>query len=74
MDDRDGVVGAGHLGTMEFNASTMYRYATVNPLELQKNLGNETVKGVRNFVEAFIRSMPTGKQNSYANRVRPDAI
>ena len=74
VDDKEGTVGAGHLGTMEFNASTMYRYATVNPLELEKSLGNETACGVRKFVEAFIRSMPTGKQNSYANRVRPDAI
>ena len=60
VDDKEGIVGAGHLGTMEFNASTMYRYATVNPLELQRSLGSETAHGVRNFVEAFIRSMPTG--------------
>lgn len=26
--------GAGHLGTVEYNSSTLYRYATVNVLEL----------------------------------------
>lgn len=74
VDDVETDSGAGHLGTMEFNSSTMYRYATVNALELQKYLGEQTAHAVRTFVEAFIRSMPTGKQNSYANRVRPDAI
>lgn len=67
--------GAGHLGTLEFNSSTLYRYATVNVLELQKHLGAEdTAETARIFAEAFIRSMPTGKQNSYANRTLPDAV
>ncbi len=74
VDDFGGTIGADHLGTMEFNSSTMYRYATVNALELEKNLGRDTPHVVRAFTEAFIRSMPTGKQNSYANRVRPDAV
>lgn len=74
VDDAETDSGAGHLGTLEFNSSTMYRYATVNAMELQKHLGDQTAHAVRTFMEAFIRSMPTGKQNSYANRVRPDAI
>lgn len=68
-------VGAGHLGTLEFNSSTMYRYATVNLLELASSLGNaDTAKAARGFVEAFIRSMPTGRQNSYANRTLPSMV
>lgn len=67
--------GAGHLGTVEYNSATLYRYATVNAAELAKSLGKEdaanTIKG---FAEAFIRSMPTGKQNTFANRTLPDAI
>ena len=66
--------GAGHVGTTEFNSSTMYRYATVNVLELAKNLGEDVPHVVRAFMEAFVRTMPTGKQNSFANRVRPDAV
>ena len=31
--------GAGHLGTMEFNSATLYRYATVNVRELQETIG-----------------------------------
>ena len=68
-------VGAGHLGTVEYNASTLYRYATVNVKELEEQLGGKAVPGVvRAFAEAFVRSMPTGKQNTFANRTLPDAV
>ena len=67
--------GAGHLGTVEYNSATLYSYATVNVLELVRTLGAEqAAQTVRAFGEAFIRSMPTGKQNSFANRTLPDAV
>lgn len=66
--------GAGHVGTAEFNSSTLYRYATVNVKELYGQLGEDTPAVVRGFAEAFICSMPTGKQNSFANRTLPDAV
>ena len=68
--------GAGMIGTVEFNSSTLYRYATVNLNGLLQNLGDgaATVKAVEAFVRAFIESMPTGKQNTFANRTLPDAV
>lgn len=67
--------GAGHLGTVEFNSSTLYRYATVNIRELAENLHvDELQMAVRGFAEAFIRSMPTGKQNTFANRTLPNMV
>lgn len=66
--------GAGHLGTIEFNSSTMYRYATINMSELFKFLGSEAPKVAAGFIEAFVRSMPTGKQNTFANRTLPDMV
>ena len=67
--------GAGHLGTVEYNSATLYRYATVNVMELERHLGAEkAAEVVRSFGEAFIRSMPTGKQNTFANRTLPDAV
>ena len=67
--------GAGHLGTVEYNSSTLYRYATVNVMELDGKLGAEqAAETVRAFGEAFLFSMPTGKQNSFANRTLPDAV
>ena len=77
VDDRapEDNVGAGHLGTVEYNSATLYRYATVNLMELSEHLGKEmTPAVVRAFAEAFIRSMPTGKQNTFANRTLPDAV
>ena len=67
--------GAGHLGTVEYNSSTLYRYATVNVLELKGKLGAEqAAETVRAFGEAFLFSMLTGKQNTFANRTLPDAV
>ncbi len=68
--------GAGMIGTVEFNSSTLYRYATVDVDLLRRNLGDDeaTVRAVKAFVDAFVRSMPTGKQNTFANRTLPDAV
>lgn len=66
--------GAAHLGTVEFNSSTLYRYATVNVKELKASLADAAPLAVRNFLEAFVCSMPTGKQNTFANRTLPDAV
>lgn len=67
--------GAGHLGTVEFNSSTLYRYATVNATELCDTLVKENVaETVKKFGQAFIRSMPTGKINTFANRTFPDTV
>jgi CRISPR system Cascade subunit CasC len=76
LDDcsREDNAGAGHLGTVEFNSATLYRFATVNVKELAKFAGTETAQAVRNFMEAFIYSMPTGKENTFANRTLPNDI
>ena len=76
VDDRgeENSSGAGHIGTVEFNSSTLYRYATVNVREMEKHLGEDAPRVVRGFTESFLRSMPTGKQNTFANRTMPDTI
>ncbi|MCP2292051.1 CRISPR-associated protein, Cse4 family [Nocardia amikacinitolerans] len=78
VDDRapEDNAGAGMIGVVEFNSSTLYRYATVNVGLLAENLGDgeATVVAVANFLTAFVRSMPTGKQNTFANRTLPDAV
>ena len=65
-------MGAGHLGTVEFHSATLYRYATVNVRELSQHLKGETAEAVEGFIRAFLLSMPTGKQNTFANRTVPD--
>lgn len=68
--------GAGMMGTVEMTSSTLYRYATVNLDGLAKNLadGEAAQKAAVEFVESFITSMPTGKQNTFANRTLPEAV
>lgn len=71
----DDNAGAGHLGTVEYNSATLYRYATVNAVELAGSLdASHCAEIIRAFAEAFICSMPTGKQNTFANRTLPDAV
>lgn len=70
----DDNAGAAHLGTVEFNSATLYRYATVAVHELEKHLGNNTAEAVTKFVYAFASSMPNGRQNTFANRTLPDAV
>lgn len=73
-DEED--AGAGMIGTIEFNSSTLYRYATIDVDALNKNLGDAvaTQRAVEAFVQAFTTSMPTGKQNTFANRTLPNAV
>lgn len=68
--------GAAMIGTVEFNSATLYRYATVDVDRLADNLGDAqaTDRAVQAFVRAFVTSMPTGKQNTFANRTLPDAV
>lgn len=78
VDDRapEDNAGAGMIGTVEFNSSTMYRYATLAVHALEDNLGckDMTVKVAREFVRGFIMSMPTGKQNTFANHAMPYSV
>lgn len=78
VDDEnpEGVTGAGMIGTVEFNSSTLYRYATLDVNRLEDNLGDSvaTRRAVELFVSSFVRSMPSGKQNTFANRTLPEAV
>ena len=72
----DDSTGAGMIGTIEMAASTFYRYANINLDALITNLGDTSasVEATLAFVRAFVGSMPTGKQNSFAARTLPDAV
>lgn len=71
--------GSGHLGTIEYNSATLYRYATVavhGEQGLYSQLANDAAaleKAVREFTRAFICSIPTGKQNTFAAHTIPHA-
>ncbi|WP_431901602.1 type I-E CRISPR-associated protein Cas7/Cse4/CasC [Nonomuraea sp. bgisy101] len=77
-------LGAGMIGTVEFNSATLYRYAAVDVDLLRRNLGaglredQPITEPVRRAVEAFLRgfitSLPTGKINTFGNHTLPDAV
>lgn len=78
VDDEKGTdeSGSAMIGTIEYDSATLYRYANVNVNELIHNLGNSEVaiKGVQLFIKDFIMSMPTGKQNTFANKTVPQYV
>ena len=67
--------GSAMLSTLEYNSSTLYRYANVNMNELIHNLGKDlALIGLKEFIKDFVLSMPTGHQNSYANGTLPQYV
>ncbi|MFR8927657.1 type I-E CRISPR-associated protein Cas7/Cse4/CasC [Peptoniphilus senegalensis] len=78
LDDlqKDDENGAGMLETIEYNSSTLYRYANVAVHEFVRQLSDkeETINALKLFVEAFAKSLPTGKVNTFANTTIPSFI
>ena len=78
MDDMNPAdqAGAGMIGTIEFNSSTMYRYGNIAVHELQRQLGDKeaAIAAIKLFVESFSNSLPTGKVNTFANQTLPQLI
>jgi len=68
--------GAAMIGTVEYNSSTLYRYATIAVHDLCRQLESTeaATSAVCTFADAFARSMPTGKINTFANRTPPDTM
>ena len=78
VDDNqaDDESGAAMLGTIDYNSSTLFRYANVNVDDLIHNLGSNeaAINGIKLFVNDFLMSMPTGKQNTFANKTVPQYV
>lgn len=69
--------GAGMLGTVEYNSATLYRYANVAIHDLFVQLDGqkeEVINALKLFIEAFVKSMPTGKINTFANQTLPQVF
>lgn len=68
--------GSAMMGTIEYNSSTLYRYANINVDELINNLGSVelAIKGIELFIKDFALVMPTGKENTFANKTLPKYV
>jgi len=79
LDDlsKDAKPGAAMIDTIEYNSSTLYRYGNVALHEFyhqMKENKEETQKAIILFVEAFLKSLPSGKINSFANQTIPSSV
>ncbi|WP_228978474.1 type I-E CRISPR-associated protein Cas7/Cse4/CasC [Streptomyces sp. DH12] len=86
VDDRnsDAEPGAGMIGTIDFNSSTLYRYAALDVNLLAANLGKglredepaaaPVQRAVEAFLDGFVASLPTGKINTFGNHTLPEAV
>ncbi|MCL6649913.1 MAG: type I-E CRISPR-associated protein Cas7/Cse4/CasC [Chloroflexi bacterium] len=66
--------GAGMVGDVEYYAATFYRYANVNLDLLLQNLQGDrdlAARAVEAFLRAFILTLPSGKQNTFAAHSPP---
>ncbi|GAB2525939.1 type I-E CRISPR-associated protein Cas7/Cse4/CasC [Nocardiopsis aegyptia] len=81
----DAEAGADMIGTVDFNAACYYRYANLNLDQLRLNLfGKEPAtdfvdedlmeRAVSAWLHAFVRAVPSGKQNSMAALTLPDTL
>ena len=77
-DDVEGTdEGAGHIAESLFNSACYYKYASVHPQGLLKNLGGDLErahKALLAFIHGAALANPSGKQNSFAAHNPPDLI
>lgn len=71
--------GADMIGSIQFNASCLYRYAALDIDQLAHNLGRARDEralplAVEAFTRAFVTAIPTGKQNTFAARNPPSSV
>lgn len=76
VDDFSDQQGSAFIQSAGYSTGVFYRYANINVSELEHNLGNEelTKLGLKRFLKDFALSMPTGKENSFANHTLPQYI
>jgi CRISPR system Cascade subunit CasC len=73
----DDTAGADMIGTVEFNSACFYRYANLDVGQLATNLQGDaelTRKAAAAFLTAFVRAVPTGKQNTFAAHNPPSLV
>jgi len=65
------------MGSVDFVSSVVYRHACIDMSTLTKNLDGDTrfaIEAAGAFINAFVRSMPSGKQSSFAARTLPSFV
>lgn len=76
VDDVTRDSGAAMIETTDFNSSTLFRYGNVNIDGLINNSESteDAIAGLKLFLKSFVLSMPTGHENSFANKTLPQYV
>lgn len=65
LDDLQEEPGSAHMGSLEFNSATYYRYVSLDLEQLKDTLGKEGLKeAVRQFSEALFIAIPQARQTT----------
>lgn len=81
MDEYLEAPGAAMIGDVDFNSCCYYIYASIDVDKLKKNLkidesssDEEIQKIVSSLIESMALVNPSGKQNTFAGNILPDAV
>lgn len=67
LDDRSEEPGSAHMGTLEYNSATYYRYVSLDLGQLAENLrGHDLGKAIENFTKALYIAVPSARQTTQA--------
>jgi CRISPR system Cascade subunit CasC len=65
LDDKVTGHGSGHMGSLEFNSATYYRYVSLDLGQLYENLHGESIaEAVSAFVKALFIAIPAARQTT----------
>lgn len=63
LDDRSEEPGSAHMGSLEFNSATYYRYVSLNVGQLWQTLAGESIpEAVNCFIKALFVAVPQARQ------------
>ncbi|HOV94202.1 MAG TPA: type I-E CRISPR-associated protein Cas7/Cse4/CasC [Spirochaetales bacterium] len=68
LDDFSEEQGSAHMGSLEFNSATYYRYIDLDLGQLYENLGGESLfpKAIEAFIKALYIAVPSARQTTQA--------
>lgn len=65
LDDLAGEPGSAHMGSLEFNSATYYRYVSLDLGQLAQSLGGDDLgQAVEAFVKALFVAVPNARQTT----------
>ncbi len=73
VDDLQTEQGAGHMGSLEFNAATYYRYISLNLGQLYESLAGQSMpEAIEAFTKALYLAVPEARQTTMSGASRWD--